>query len=217
MLSVVILDHPHALSDTQRKLQTMAELSPMNLELIFVPKSEAEFRAERLNIGLERSRGKIVLFVHPRSAPDPEGILHLMELAKSETSRRLWGGFRQHFDRDQWLLRWTSWYSNRIRFSFQGIVYLDHCIFFSRELWVSPLPSIPIFEDTILSHKFRKISSPVLLPWDSVTSSIRYDTNGTLWQFLKNQIAKLLFFAGVSPVTINRFYEKGLWLNGEKS
>lgn len=212
LLSVVI----PTVSDTNcnllsRSISCLKKLS--SVELIFVSQSEAHSRAERLNIGMHRSHGNIVLFHHPRTYLDPKGIEYLIKLSEANSEQSIWGGFTHCFDNDHFLLRFTSWYSNNIRARRRGIVYLDHCIFFKRELWHHDLPKVDIFEDTLLSQFLRKKAPPVILPYQSTTSSIRFQKNGILKQSLINQILKLAFYLKFSDRLMNRFYEKQLSLN----
>ena len=51
-----------------------------------------------------------------------------------------------------YLLHFTSWWSNHIRGDLLGVYYLDHCLFISRDLYdhlpSGGFPALPIFEDT---------------------------------------------------------------------
>lgn len=175
--------------------------------------NQAKSRAERLNIGFHKSRGSIVLFHHPRSFVEPAGIQQLIDLSEMQNREEMWGGFTHQFDKAHWLLKFTSWYSNEIRGKGKGILYLDHCIFFSRELWKQNIPHVEIFEDTLLSYNFLKKSKPVILPFKSQTSAVRFEKNGLWRQSLMNQVLKIGFFLKVPHTTMNLIYEKGLGLN----
>ncbi|MDX1958534.1 MAG: hypothetical protein SFU98_08175 [Leptospiraceae bacterium] len=186
-----------------------------DLEIIFISKSEANTRAERLNLGFHCAKGKIILFHHPRSFIEKEGINYLIELSKTQNKENIWGGFTHKFDQDHYLLRFTSWYSNTIRARLKGILYLDHCIFFDRSLWKRDLPNIEIFEDTILSNYLRETCTPIILPYISETSSIRFQKNGIWKQSILNQILKIGYYTKFNPSIMNRIYEKNLGLNND--
>lgn len=212
MLSVVIpandISSNIFLSKTLQALQNMK-----NVEVICVGNEEAYSRAERLNIGFHRAAGKIILLNHPRSFVDLEGIKYLVEMSLTSGGPSVWGGFTHKFDKSHWILKFTSWYSNKIRARFNGVLYLDHCIFFHRELWKKDIPPVEIFEDTLLSYHFLQHSRPKILPFISQTSAVRFSKNGVWRQSLMNQILKLGFFLKVPHATMNRIYEKGLGLN----
>lgn len=166
-------------------------------------------RAGRINIGIEHTRNTFVLVNHPRSIIAPKGIDYIMQNSSSLT----WGGFTHKFDESSPGLRWTSWYSNAVRPKLFKIIYLDHCIFFHRRFLTSPIPNIPIFEDTELSLILSNSGSPQILPFLSTTSAIRFRNNGFWKQALMNQKLKIKYHLGRSPQKMNDEYEKNLNLN----
>ena len=184
------------------------------VELIEVVRGRGKTRGERLQDGINACRADMILLHHPRSLIDREGI----EWLRDNAATLSWGGFTHAFDSDHFLLRFTSWYSNRVRAA-RGVLYLDHCIFFKRELLTRPIPPVPIFEDTELSYILRESSgtAPVILPFSSVTSSVRFATNGVFWQAILNQWMKLNYLLGRSYHDMNSSYERGLQLNDANS
>ncbi|MDF3818426.1 hypothetical protein P3G55_00860 [Leptospira sp. 96542] len=179
-----------------------------NVEIIQVDVRIAPTRAERLNIGFHLSKGDIVLFHHPRTLLAPGAIEHLIKVSEEKKRSYLWGGFIHQFDKDHFMLRCISWYSNYIRSKWKGIVYLDHCVFFDRLYWNSDLEKKYIFEDTELSLMLRKFSHPVLLPYKAVTSAHRFQKNGILKQIVLNQILKLGFYLRIPSKFLFSLYQK---------
>jgi hypothetical protein len=174
--------------------------------------SKSNSRAERLNIGIQEAKGDMIFLHHPRSLIDPSAINYI-----NKNSNKLeWGALHHCFDETSLLLKFTSWYSNNIRGKIKEIFYLDHCIFFKRNLLPKnekAVPEVVIFEDTLLSLKLQKKGVPTLIPFKSLTSSIRFNKNGAIRQSLLNQIMKICFFLNISDDKMNRIYEKGLALN----
>lgn len=171
-------------------------------------------RAGRLNIGINSSSSAMILLHHPRSILSKEGISFLIE--NYENLR--WGAYTHRFDVEHSLLKFTSWYSNFIRGGLREIYYLDHCIFFQKVLVGADknfVPDVDIFEDTYLSQKLAKNSSPTRLPFSSTTSAIRFQKNGVWKQAILNQILKLGFLLGIPNTFMNKVYEKGLNLNSK--
>lgn len=179
----------------------------------FIETLEHSTRMGRLIRGYELANGQIILFHHPRSFLDKDAWIDL----KTIGLRKEWGGFTHRFDLSHPLLDFTSWYSNRVRFDLRNIVYLDHCIYFHRDL-ISPreIENVPIFEDTLLSEKLLKKMQPTRLKGLACTSAIRFEKNGLLRQALKNQKAKLEFYFNRNYQNMNRDYEEGLNLNQKK-
>ncbi|XDD53632.1 hypothetical protein AB3N62_14260 [Leptospira sp. WS4.C2] len=178
------------------------------VEIIQVSHLEAPSRAERLSIGFHKSKGDLILFHHPRTQLPKEAIDHLIKLSCQKEKKDVWGGFTHQFDRPHFLLNFISWYSNLIRLKYKGIVYLDHCVFFDRQLWTSDLSLKYIFEDTELSQKFRKVSWPVLLPYQALTSAHRFDKNGIIKQSVLNQLLKLGYFLHLPSSLLFSLYQK---------
>lgn len=206
MISIV---YPDQQSD--KSLKYFAALQPYSkdIEIHFIDKTQAATRAQRLNIGISKSKGNMILLHHPRSQIDPRGIEHLLRLQ----DQKIWGGFTHKFDQEHVILNYTSWYSNIWRPQMSSILYLDHCLFFHRSLLSQPIPDVPIFEDTLLCYELRKHAKPLVLPYYSITSAIRYQDRGILRQAMLNQILKMGFYFGVSLPAMNDWYEKQLKLN----
>ena len=166
-------------------------------------------RGARLQAGIEASSGELILLHHPRSLIEVEGLRRL----RDDADRLLWGGFTHAFDWDHPLLKFTSWYSNHVRAGLEGIVYLDHCIFFRRDLLTRPIPPVELFEDTELSRILGESGPPVILPFVSTTSAVRFRSNGLLRQAFLNARLKLEYLLGGSDRSMNARYERGLGLN----
>ncbi len=172
-------------------------------------KTELQTRAERLQQGFDKAKGALIVFHHPRSLLNQEAFDHLLE----HRDKLKWGGFTHQFDHPSLGLRFTSWYSNKVRPKLWKILYLDHCLFFKKELLTQKIPAIPIFEDTEISKILRASGAPSILPQISQTSAVRFRRNGFWKQALKNQSLKIAYFLGGSPEKMNAFYEKRINLN----
>jgi len=174
-------------------------------------------RGGRLNVGIRKAQSEFVLLHHPRSLLTSEGITGLIN--KFEELPLIWGGFTHKFKNfNHWLLKFTSWYSNQSRFDRRGIIYLDHCIFFNKKMVAGdcqPVAEVDIFEDTLFSKKLFKIQRPIRLPYISLTSPVRFETNGVFKQSYLNQKLKWQLYFGKSLAKMNKKYEEGLSLNSD--
>jgi hypothetical protein len=213
MLSVVVPAEPK--SENVKESLLLLKSIP-GVEVVVVGTDEGFSRAERMNIGFHRSKGQIVLFHHPRSCMELSGIKYLAAQSLDNRCDPFWGGFTHEFDLSHPILRFTSWYSNKLRAK-RGVVYLDHGIFLNRQMWKNDLPKVDIFEDTLLSYQLLRVSKPTILPYRSTTSAIRFQENGMLKQALVNQVVKIGFHLKFSHSLMNRFYEKGMELNSKYS
>lgn len=170
---------------------------------------EGPSRGTRLQAGIDAASHSTILLHHPRSLIAADGLRWLTKGAGGSN----WGGFTHAFDWDHPLLRFTSWYSNQIRAARRGIVYLDHCIYFRKNLLTRPIPPVEIFEDTELSLILRESGPPALAPFVAMTSAVRFRANGLWRQALLNQRMKLSYLFGGSHRRMNARYERGLGLN----
>ena len=165
-------------------------------------------RAMRMNRGAEAARGDILLFHHPVSILPADALKAITRAL--EDPEIVGGGFTHSFDHPQWQwnLAYTSWHSNKVR-SKRGIIYLDHCLFVCKSVFqdIGGFPDIDIFEDTVFSLKMKKRGKLIILSEKIITSPRRFTQKGILIHLLKNQLMKLGFRCGISPKTLNKFYE----------
>jgi hypothetical protein len=222
-VEVLIVDSFERESMYASSCNTMREV-----RFVGVTSAAASNRGMKLQAGIDASSGAVILLHHPRSLIDPAGLLWLYKKAatvdysnnnnnnNNNNINSWWGGFTHKFDRVHWLLRFTSWYSNRIRPMLSRILYLDHCIFFTHNALTQKIPPVSVFEDTELSKILREScrDPPVIAPYLSVTSALRFTVNGVFQQAMLNQWMKLLYYCGLHHQVMNATYEKGLGLNG---
>ncbi|MCB0413821.1 MAG: glycosyltransferase [Bdellovibrionales bacterium] len=196
------------LVDRESKDGTIQTLRAFCDQVIITKKNK---RSDRLNIGIQKANAKYIFLHHPRNFVGEKGILEVFEHLRP----KVWGGLTHKFhENNHILLKFTSWYSNFIRFDRKGIVYLDHCIFFDREMLSMPvIPSVDIFEDTLLSLKLRKQNHPIRIKHQSPTSPIRFETKGVWTQALLNQWLKVAFYFNLDKQKMNKIYENQMDLN----
>lgn len=188
---------------------------------IHIEASHLKLRSQRFNeaikIALQKSsesnQNHMLLFYHPRSLLTEQGLKYLIANSKDLA----WGGFTHRFDSHHWMFKFTSWYSNYVRLNLQKIIYLDHCIFVSRQILEKlgqPIwPETDIFEDTDFCLKLKKHARPVRLKFPATTSAVRFHKNGIYKQSYMNQVLKLAYLMGVDRKRMNAWYEKKLGLN----
>lgn len=170
-------------------------------------------RAKRLNRGIQEAKGEMLLLHHPRTLLSVDALYQLI----SEMDDLYWGAFTHKFDLHHPLLKFTSWYSNKIRGDFRHIFYLDHCIFIKKEILehTGLIPEVDIFEDTELSKILNTYSDPIRLEPIAMTSAIRFKKNGIYKQAFMNQILKWKYYFKVNDKKMNQSYEKDLELNSK--
>lgn len=167
-------------------------------------------RSARINMGVKKAEHEMILINHPRSLLAKEAA---NELASIDASIE-WGAFSHKFDRSHYLLKFASWYSNKIRGDKGKIYYLDHCLFIRKNVaqTIFPIPIMDIFEDTEICKRLEYFKSQRLSSI-STTSAIRFNKNGVLRQCLINLYLKYKYKNSADPKSMNVLYEKNTKLN----
>lgn len=200
--------------DSNSTDDTALKINNHNITII---KTKKTSRAERLNIGITNAKGKYIFLHHPRSLVNHNAFTYIIQ-QQNNWNENTWGGLKHKFDNEHFFLNYISWYSNNVRLKRKSIVYLDHCIFLNNKLATKafPLPDMDIFEDTELSIRLKKYAKPIILPNHiSLTSAVRFITHGIYKQYFTNQLMKIGYSLGISPIKLNKFYERALPLNTE--
>lgn len=187
-------------------------INDSKLENFKIIDCDTNSRAKRLNLGIKEASGSMIVLHHPRSVLEKDAFNYLLQ-----NPGLYWGAFTHQFDYNHPLLQFTSWYSNNVRGKKTKIFYLDHCLFARKDLLlkVGLIPEVDIFEDTDICLKLSKLYEPVLLPFISETSSVRFEKNGVWFQAGMNQVLKAAYHLGASHKLMNKIYEKGLELNSK--
>jgi len=215
-----------SLKQDQLVLKAIERYSGLDVEQIIVTSDRSEknetnliyyiettSRASRMNRGLKVAKSELVLFHHPRSLIDKEGITSLIENGLNID----WGAFTHRFDKSSFMLNFTSFYSNYIRGDLRNIFYLDHCLFAHKSILLSigGFPEIDIFEDTEICKKLNSISKGKRLKYDSITSAIRFEHAGFWKQAYLNFLMKKDYYLRKSHITMNQKYEENMDLNSD--
>jgi len=175
--------------------------------------TNANSRAERLNIGIKKSKHEWIFILHPRTKLRLEALVFLLFW----NEKKEWGVFTHSFDKSHPLLTFTSWWSNQVRGDIKGIYYFDHCFVVKKSLLEKAglVPEMDIFEDTELSLNLLKHRRPHRIPLVLETSAIRFEKNGVFKQALLNQYLKWAYYFHSSDKKMNELYEKNLELNSK--
>lgn len=165
-------------------------------------------RAERLNFWVKKAEWNIILLHHPVSILPKNIFLKIENEIKNWVK---WGGFSHSFDSNNFILKFTSFYSNKIRWKIKWILYLDHCIFLEKKSFekIWGFKNLDIFEDTVFSYDLKKYFwKPKILNEKIITSARRFTKRGILKQAILNQYLKIIFYLWFSDKKMNKIYEK---------
>lgn len=188
-------------------LEVVKRRSPHLLGIPFHCRLSPKGRANQMNCGAEKTIAPILIFLHADTRL-PLGALSLIVESLNQSPEVVGGAFDLDIDSSSWLLkviaRVSSWRSRITR-----IPYGDQAIFLRREAFeaVGGFASVPLMEDVILMRAIKRRGMKIrFLDAKVVTSPRRWEKEGVIRCTLRNWMLIVLFFLGVSPQALARFY-----------
>ena len=193
------LDQTLLLVESYRLSTQHSALSP--IQLVTAPCG----RARQMNEGAKASRGEVLLFLHADTQlPDDAKTRIDMALA----DRWIVGGrFDVRFDRpSMWgtiISRMMNW---RSRLS--GLATGDQALFVRRSIFeqMGGFTDMPLMEDIEFSRRLKRKGTTAALTATVTTSFRRWEQQGPLQTILLMWALRFLYWAGMSPHTLNRWY-----------
>lgn len=165
--------------------------------------SKIKSRAEQLNLGARYATGNLLFFVHADTRPT-KSFADDLQIAKLKGYKA--GCFRYKFDSDRFLLKINSWFT-RFNGLFSGGG--DQTLFISRELFNTLGgydPKICLMEDFELVRRIKQRSKFYIIPKTITVSARKYRDNSWLRVQLANLFVFSLFYMGVAPEKLKRYY-----------
>jgi rSAM/selenodomain-associated transferase 2 len=162
-------------------------------------------RASQMNSGAALARGEVLLFLHADTRiPQDADARVLKGLAEST---RQWGRFDVRIEGRSRLFPLIGFFMN-LRSRATGIATGDQAMFVRREAFerVGGFPQLELMEDIALSRALKRLSPPVCLGAEAVTSGRRWERCGVLRTVFFMWRLRLAFFFGASPVNLARRY-----------
>lgn len=182
-----------------------------------VPVRSPMGRGAQLNAGARVARGKVLLFLHVDVCLPPRALHQIQETCLESVG----GAFDLAIASPRLSLKGiakvASWRSRLTR-----IPYGDQAIFLRREIFeqVNGYPDLPIMEDVALMQRLKRGQYRLrILPAAVTVSARRWEKEGVLRCTLRNWSLITMYFWGVHPNVLVRWYQpqSGLSTNHEKS
>jgi len=161
-------------------------------------------RGTQMHAGAIAANGEVLWFLHADTCPSPETIGQIRTtLADTES---VGGNFTMLFDGDTRPARFMTWLYPKLRRI--GLVYGDSGIFVRREIYegIGGFKPFPLFEDLDFVRRLRREGRFVNLSASVTTSSRRFERRSFLLMFSRWSFLQILFWLGVSPYFLARFY-----------
>ena len=161
-------------------------------------------RALQMNNGASVASGDVVLFLHADTLL-PENVAEI--ISDVYVVENFWGRFDVRLSNEKYVYRLIECMMN-MRSSLTSIVTGDQAMFFEKNLFdqIGGFPEIALMEDVEISSQLKKISKPVRMKSEVVTSSRRWETNGVVATVLLMWKLRLYYFFGVSPEKLSQMY-----------
>lgn len=163
-------------------------------------------RGNQLNRGAALAAGDIVVFLHADTRL-PADAFALMEGALSDQTCPA-GAFDLEIASRRSVFRIIAKIAS-LRSRITRIPYGDQAHFFRREYFnnIGGYANIPIMEDVEMMQRIKKRGERIaIVDWAVTTSPRRWEKEGILRCTLRNWLLISLYFAGVAPERLLRFY-----------
>ena len=161
-----------------------------------------------MNLGANLARGQIVLFLHADTQLPKTALQSIAECLRQNPAL-IGGAFDLGIAAPGPIYRiiesLSSWRSRCTR-----LPYGDQALFYQRQrlLELGAFPDWPLMEELGLGQKLRRAGERIaILPERSLTSARRWQHEGWVFTSLRNWTLLGLYFCGVSPHKLARFYK----------
>ena len=163
-------------------------------------------RARQMNEGAKAGRGETLLFLHADTQlPDDAKAIIDTTLA----DRQVVGGrFDVQFDRPSMrgtiISKMMNW-----RSKLSGLATGDQALFVRRSIFeqMGGFADMPLMEDIEFSRRLKRKGATAALTATVTTSFRRWEQQGPLRTILRMWVLRFLYWVGVSPHTLSRWYE----------
>jgi len=161
-------------------------------------------RGSQLHAGARAASGDVLWFLHADTIVPPASA-ELIFAALSDATV-VGGNFAVRFSGSGRAAGFMTWFYPQLRRL--GLCYGDSAIFVRREAYdrAGGFKALPIFEDLDLLREVKTMGKFVHLSATVVTSSRRFEEHGFAVTFTGWVLMQLLYWLGVSPNTLGRFY-----------
>lgn len=163
-------------------------------------------RARQMNEGAKAGRGDILLFLHADTRLPTKAIL-MIEAALTDPAV-VGGRFDVTFDsRSVWGTMISTFMNRRSRLS--GIATGDQALFVRRRIFeqLGGFADIPLMEDIEFSRRLKRTGQMAALHQTVTTSFRRWEQQGPLRTILSMWALRFMYWAGVNPTRLSRWYK----------
>ena len=171
-----------------------------NVKILHSPRG----RGTQLQIGGSAANGDVLWFLHADTIPESNCVRQMTNALKNTNVAG--GNFTIRFDGEEAAATFLTWLYPKLRKL--NLIYGDSAIFVRREIYakIGGYESFPIFEDLDFVRKLSREGDVISLSAKVTTSSRRFAGGRFILTFLRWTILQILFWLGVSPHDLIKFY-----------
>ena len=160
-------------------------------------------RAHQMNAGAKIAKGEVLIFLHADTILPDDALESIHEVTTKA------GAYDLGINNKRFIFRIIELFSS-IRSRLTRIPYGDQTIFISRKLFeeIGGYEDLEIMEDVALMRKLKRRNEAITIINKKVlTSSRRWEKDGVIYTTLRNWVLISLYFLGVSPKKLIKYYQ----------
>ena len=179
---------------------TVEKAKPLSTKVI----TSLPGRATQMNAGAKEASGEVLLFLHADTVL-PEQFES--EMASFVSSDKQWGRFDVRLSGNQLMFYVIAWFINT-RSRLTQVSTGDQGLFFKRQFFhqLNGYAELPLMEDVELCKRSRVLSEPFFSACKVVTSSRKWETNGTWKTIWLMWCLRYAYYKGADPKELHRKY-----------
>jgi len=161
-------------------------------------------RGVQLNTGARAAKGEVLVFLHADTKLPEDAFFEVENILKSANG----GAFDLGIDSGKFIFRIIEKLSS-LRSRVTRCPYGDQTIFVRRELFdiVGGFKDHPIMEDVRFMQDIKRLGFKISISKKrSITSARRWKKEGIIYTTLRNWFIISLYYFGVAPEKLKRFY-----------
>lgn len=163
-------------------------------------------RGRQMNAGAAAARGEILIFLHADTILPDNALGKISRVLQDKNY--VGGAFDLKIDSNRLFLKYISVRAS-LRSRWNRIPYGDQALFIRKKYFdqIGGFKEIPLMEDVDLMRRIKKDGRKIIILPDKVTTSARrWENEGAFYTTMRNQILVRLFYLGVSPHKLAKYY-----------
>ena len=164
-------------------------------------------RAVQMDLGVQYASGDLLVFLHADTVLPPDWQACVRRAFVQTTAPPAFAAFQVAYDSDRLIYRGIAALAN-LRAKLTGIPHGNQGLVVARSLYLMAggFPPVPLMEEYLLISQLKRFGRTEIFKERVVTSCRRYEQTGPLRNLIKNASLTVLFYLGISPRRLARWY-----------